>query len=292
MDPQQLVQEFNSLPRTPKTPSGQVDNHWQFAVHHVAFEPSGDLLYMINPGSLYIHSEGPAQITSLATVEEQAELIVPMLLEAFVSCMGMRLQDPRTKAQGPWSWGTEDEKLAKALERRLRAVGVREELCEVKVGDEESIKIEKKNWDILLQKLEEANGPRCSKCNGLQRYVNHGVDIAWHPPSGLTVENMLCFLSLRASLSSKGLSLPGSMNFVANVELGDTEKARSCCAVEAAEWSNTVPRNVKSRIGRSTRSFASLMQLSFGDLLRPISIQRKSWPPKLVSSLARGASSK
>lgn len=44
------------------------------------------------------------------------------------------------KPNAPWSWGTDDEALAKALEERLKFAEVRKELCVVKVGDEESIK--------------------------------------------------------------------------------------------------------------------------------------------------------
>jgi hypothetical protein len=163
MDFQELVQEFNKLPRSPKTPSGLVDDHWQFAVRHVPLEPPGDMLHLANPGSRFTHSEGPAQILSAQSATDRADIVLPLLLKAFVNNMGIR-NDPRVTPRAPWSWGTGDDELAQALEQKLKAVGVRNELCEIKVGDQKSMEIEQEVWTQFLDRLIATAGPTCSKC--------------------------------------------------------------------------------------------------------------------------------
>lgn len=61
-------------------------------------------------------------------------MIAPLLLEFFsVSfCSGVH-EEPTSglPSSAPWSWSTNDRKLAKALEKRLAELGVRDELCTV-----------------------------------------------------------------------------------------------------------------------------------------------------------------
>jgi hypothetical protein len=98
MDLQELVRTFDKLPRSPKTPSGLVDDHWHIAIRHVPLEPPGDLLHLVNPGSQYTHSEGPAQILSVEPATSRADVVLPMLLRSFVNNMGER--DPRVTPRG------------------------------------------------------------------------------------------------------------------------------------------------------------------------------------------------
>jgi MYND finger len=164
MDLQELVQAFNNLPRSPKSRSGLVNNHWQFAVQHVPISPPGDLVHLVNPESRFTYNVGPAQILSCPSVAAQADVVLPLLLKAFIDSMGMKLHDPSASPFAPWSWGTGDEELAKALEERLNSVGVRKELCRIKVGDEEKINIEQEEWTKFLGTLKEMVGPKCNKC--------------------------------------------------------------------------------------------------------------------------------
>ncbi len=160
-----LVKAFNNLSRSPKTPSGQVDNHWQFAVHHVALAPPGDLLHLINPGSFLTHTEGPAQIFIRPSTATQADLILPLLLRPFVTSMGASSDDSQVAPFAPWSWGTSDKNLAKALEERLISAGVRRELCNILVGDEKMIAIEQDGWLKLLSKTTQSDNLRCRNCD-------------------------------------------------------------------------------------------------------------------------------
>lgn len=158
----ELIKAFNGLPRSQKTPSGLVDNHWQFAVQHVTLNPPGDLVHLVNPDSRFVHCEGPAQILSCTSAIAQADIVLPMLLKAFVTKLG--IADPQVPSYGPWSWGTNDDKLATALEERMKAAGVREELCTIEVGDEKKIAIQQEEWTRFLGMMEEKARPKCAKC--------------------------------------------------------------------------------------------------------------------------------
>lgn len=125
------------------------------------------MLHFTNPGSRYTHAEGPAQILVCKSVAERADLIIPMMLKTFTSSMAKAARDSRVTSYAPWSWGTDDEALAKALEERLTTAGVRKELCAVKVGDEESIKIEEETWAAVSASMKEMMRPRCHQCRGL-----------------------------------------------------------------------------------------------------------------------------
>ena len=162
MDLQELVRAFNKLPRSPKTPSGLVDDHWHFTVRHVPLKPPGDLLHLVNPPSEYTHTEGPAQILSIDSTASRADVVLPMLLRTFVNNMGV--SDPRFAPRAPWSWGTGDEDLAKELERKLKQVGVRSELCTIKVGDEKSMEISDQVWIRVFENLQSLAGPKCTQC--------------------------------------------------------------------------------------------------------------------------------
>ena len=159
MSLENLVRVFNALPRSPKTPSNLIDNHWQFGIQHISLKPSGDLLHIVNPGSLFNHTQGPAQILSETTPEAQADVALPLLLTAFTSGAGTE-----NSPTAPWSWGTNDAVFANALEGRLKAAGVREELCKIEVGNEALISIQQAEWEKLFAIVKKQAGPRCTKC--------------------------------------------------------------------------------------------------------------------------------
>ncbi|KAH9223912.1 hypothetical protein DL95DRAFT_517231 [Leptodontidium sp. 2 PMI_412] len=108
--------------------------------------PLGDTLFFTHPPSGYTNSEGPVQGLVDKSAAERADIIVPMMLKAFNSGLDLTLLEPGTTPFALGSWGTDDEDLAKSLEERFESAGIRKELCVVKVGDKESIRIERENW--------------------------------------------------------------------------------------------------------------------------------------------------
>ncbi|EME81186.1 uncharacterized protein MYCFIDRAFT_204223 [Pseudocercospora fijiensis CIRAD86] len=125
-----LVREFNSLPRPQTTPTG-LPNHWVFRTRHVPLQPPGDLLIAVHPPSTFALHAGPAQILNLPSLPDKATAIVSLLLDAFIK--GSRDPTGRQEAPAfaPWTWATDDQELAEAIQLKLRDHGVQEALCNV-----------------------------------------------------------------------------------------------------------------------------------------------------------------
>lgn len=145
------VSTFNSLPRPTVSPSKMVTNHWHFTVRHVPLQPPGDLVFFVNPPSGNVHAEGPEQILSLPTAAAKADVIVPFLLKAFINNIGTHVGIASPSA--PWSWATDDEQLARAVETKLKELGVKEELCTVITGRSVENMISEREWARVLGTL-------------------------------------------------------------------------------------------------------------------------------------------
>ncbi|EWC46346.1 hypothetical protein DRE_04517 [Drechslerella stenobrocha 248] len=160
-----LVAAFNSIPHTELVPSGAGANNWHFAIRHIPLPPPGDVLFLVNPASHFVHAEGPIAYpvdpqsspthpssspspqppttsdgasvlnppaSASLPPQVKAEGILPLLLHSFVN--RFRIADRSVPAFGPWSWSTNDAELADAVSTAMKAAGVREELCVVGVG--------------------------------------------------------------------------------------------------------------------------------------------------------------
>ncbi len=47
--PQDLITNFNALPRPARAPSGLMPNHWNISIRHVTLSPPGDLVFLVQP---------------------------------------------------------------------------------------------------------------------------------------------------------------------------------------------------------------------------------------------------
>ncbi|KAK1980131.1 hypothetical protein LZ30DRAFT_595392 [Colletotrichum cereale] len=134
------VRSFNALPRPKTTPTG-LPNHWVFGIRHVPIAPEEDIVVVAHPLSRYILSKGPARILSLPSASDKAKVLVPLLLDAFVTghgSGGAPHRDPEPFA--PWKWGVDDPELAAATVAELRHLGVKDALCSIEecsAGDKE-----------------------------------------------------------------------------------------------------------------------------------------------------------
>ncbi|KAI4131242.1 MAG: hypothetical protein LQ338_001336 [Usnochroma carphineum] len=156
--PQDLMANFNALPRPPRTPSGLVPNRWNISIRHVALSPPGDLVFLIQPDSHYVHTEGPIQIAegqapghklnpkSLVTLQTIARLI----MKAFVSGMGT---GSAVATSAPYSWSTNEPKFARRIIKVMTDMGVREDLMDMKVAEEAELKICDEGWDRLKESM-------------------------------------------------------------------------------------------------------------------------------------------
>lgn len=149
------LQIFNKLPRS-ELGKMHMPNHYHSSVRSIPMV-AGNAVFLVNPYTGEQHLEGRTRITPLP-LEQQATIIVPLLLEAFVTALG---DNPEMTARGrpafaPWSWSTTDAALAQAVSAKLTALGVRRELCTVLVSDEEETKAANVSWRRFYNDLASA----------------------------------------------------------------------------------------------------------------------------------------
>lgn len=154
MDLKALAQAFNQMPHVERTPSG-LPNHWHFSVRHVPLNPPGDLLQIIHPQSRFMHCAGPEDILSL-DVTAQANVVVHLLLDSFVTGVdrgpnGEILNDKPKFVPSRWSTNSDD--LARAVEVKLKALGIRQELCTVHSATTEENAVAAAVWSDFLKNL-------------------------------------------------------------------------------------------------------------------------------------------
>ncbi|GLB38122.1 hypothetical protein LshimejAT787_0411730 [Lyophyllum shimeji] len=143
------VSAFNSLPRHART-FEDVPNDWIFTVRHVPVYPEADLIMLVNPTSRESRCEGPVELSKLMP-RDYYGVIAQCLLSAFVS--GLGTGEDRKKV-APWTWKTTEEKMAREVSGVLKALGVREELVDVGVADEEVKKVAEAQWRDVLGTLQ------------------------------------------------------------------------------------------------------------------------------------------
>ncbi|OQE15917.1 hypothetical protein PENSTE_c026G05165 [Penicillium steckii] len=86
----------------------------------------GKLVFIANPYTRDHHREGGTMISTLS-IADQANVILPLLMEAFVTGFD---GEPAPMAAngaefGPYSWSTGDPALARAVSARCQEVGLR-----------------------------------------------------------------------------------------------------------------------------------------------------------------------
>lgn len=145
------VAKFNSLPRQKMAPSGMVANDWVFDVFHVDLSPPGDLLMLVNPGSRYVHMEGPDGGLSKADMSEKAQSTAKLLIKAFNGGMGM--DDPDIPPRAPLTWSTSNSAFAKAVGGSLADMGVKAELQNISVAGKEDMAILSEAWSDLYKQV-------------------------------------------------------------------------------------------------------------------------------------------
>lgn len=151
---------LNSLPRKRMVPSrtapnGQAVNHWHFSLRNVdpRMDPP-DIVFLINPAAL-MHVAAPSRgmpILTLPSLSDQADMVVLLLLESFTKGVlkGDQAHHPKF---APWTWSCNDAALAKAVENKLKALGVRKELCTVQTGSEYHNEMSDEVWDMMKRQL-------------------------------------------------------------------------------------------------------------------------------------------
>jgi MYND finger len=142
-DEKPIVAAFNQLSRSPILFHANRNNHWHFAARPIS--EKGCCLFATHPATNRTYIEGPFYLSANEPLDKWAACIVPHLLSLFViSTYSSDSHDSHgTQCGGlkraPWTWSTTNSELAVACEKRLREVGVKEDLCHVgwsKTGEE------------------------------------------------------------------------------------------------------------------------------------------------------------
>lgn len=157
--PQDLISNFNALPRPAQAPSGLVPNHWNISIRHVTLSPPGDLVLFVQPDSQLVHTEGPIQIVegqtpghplnpkSLVTLQTIARLV----MKAFVQ--GMSGPSGVGASSAPQSWATNDPNFGRRIIKVMTDMGVREDLLTMRVADTDELATCDEAWDSLSREL-------------------------------------------------------------------------------------------------------------------------------------------
>ncbi|KAI4237773.1 MAG: hypothetical protein LQ349_001581 [Xanthoria aureola] len=149
LDPSTLISSFLALPRNCLSPSGSVSNTWNFSIRHVPIDPPGSVLFLLNPGSGYVHVEGPLPPASdTESLAVRANIIALLLMKSFVGSLGGAASVGR-----PWEWKTDDAEMAGALGECLKGMGIGEGLEAVGVVGNEERRRGEEEWGKFLRGL-------------------------------------------------------------------------------------------------------------------------------------------
>jgi hypothetical protein len=158
----------------------------------VPLHPAGDIVQIVNPQSKVQVCTDQKQILSLPTIAAQTDILMPLLLETFIKGVHRSPHglpngaDPRFPSFAPFSWGTRSSDLARAVETKLRALGVRADLCTVQPGTKEQAEVADESWNTMMDQviknlgtalLEQASQGRviCGGCKKDSSWFNAGL---------------------------------------------------------------------------------------------------------------------
>ena len=149
----EIVRAFNALPRNPRAPSGTVPNNWHISIRPVPLQPPGHLIFLVQPDSHYVDSQGPIERAMGKALGESIDLesdatamiIARLILQSFVN---------RVPSTGrPWSWCTNDEGMAGRVVDVMRRFGIEEALLDMPVVSNEQNASCDEDWERFLDQL-------------------------------------------------------------------------------------------------------------------------------------------
>lgn len=150
-----MVPAFNALPRKKNVPTGPGPNHWHFSLREVGKRDPPDVVFLINPASVIMHVAVPEKgspIMSLPTMSDRADMVVSLLLESFVKGLLKGAHAHHAKF-APWTWSCNESALAKVVEEKFRALGLRNELCTVQQGSENDNDCSDEVWTMMRAQI-------------------------------------------------------------------------------------------------------------------------------------------
>jgi len=141
MSVQQLLIQFNKLPRPEICANKRDRNHWTISIRHVPLQPESDVLFLVLNNGTFVHACGPARLLHLTNAIERADYVLPMLLKSFTSSF-----DTGMPPMAPWSWSIRESMLAQSLELAFQSLGLRKELQKIQVATDEENFASDREW--------------------------------------------------------------------------------------------------------------------------------------------------
>jgi hypothetical protein len=148
---------FNTLPRQRAIRASQPGAiHWHFSIRTAGsrLEPSeAVLLVNLFKDDMLVVPTKRLSILSPPEIDAQANMIFCVLLETFPKDVTERVLVTGSNF-APWAWSCNDPALAKAVEDKLKALGVGEGFYTVLIGSEEDNKEADDCWSMVKSKFE------------------------------------------------------------------------------------------------------------------------------------------
>jgi len=152
---QQLVHDFNDLTRQEFNCDGTIPNNWSISIRHVAIQPESDVLFLVAHEGQFVHAIGPARLLHITDANERANIVVPMLLKAFVMSFDTNTGYP---GLAPWEWNIRESMLAQSLQSAFRALNIRLALQKIQVSTTQQNAICDREWvkfrDTLMKTVQ------------------------------------------------------------------------------------------------------------------------------------------
>lgn len=147
---------FNDLPRRPLQLNGLLPNHWIISCYSVNVPTPTDIFIFHCVGGRHQFLIRAQQPVGHLNDRERAQAMVPTLLAA----IGKKCNEGELDGV-PWSWSCATASAARELEVELKRVGVRDDLCVVRVNtaeeSEEAMTLFQLKWRLMMAEAREGN---------------------------------------------------------------------------------------------------------------------------------------
>ncbi|KAJ4470949.1 hypothetical protein J3R30DRAFT_3710930 [Lentinula aciculospora] len=141
----ECVKKYNVLPRKRLAPSGLVPNVWHFDLRYIPISPPSHMLFLLQKESQFVaqqvlpvgNKNNKSGLLYFPETAKEAALEVCLgLMHSFNTVFDQdKTPGPMISPYAPWRFTTDDRALARAVENKFKALGVKEDRCKVDFVD-------------------------------------------------------------------------------------------------------------------------------------------------------------
>jgi hypothetical protein len=130
-----------------------VPNHWHISIRRVPLNPTGHLVFLVQPESHYVDTQGPIERAMGRALGDAIDLESDATALVIVRLILQSSLDRQPSMGKPWSWATNDGAMAGRVVGIMRRLGVEEGLLEMPVATDEENATSDEDWQGFLGKL-------------------------------------------------------------------------------------------------------------------------------------------